>query len=116
MFQLGPSTFKVVFWVHKLCTSYHLGPYPSTLASRADVAHRRCTGRQRGPNGPTTGEDDPAASTTGRHGAPAAATEKIQESPGVHCLQHSRLYIDIDVGAARVARTREVEFHPTSPV
>ena len=44
------------------------------------------------------------------------ATEKIQESLGVHCLQHSRLYIDVDVGAARVARTREVEFHPTSPV
>ena len=43
------------------------------------------------------------------------ATEKLQETLGVHCLQHSRLYVDVDVGAARVARTREVEFHPTTP-
>ena len=43
------------------------------------------------------------------------ATEKLQETMGVHCLQHSRLYVDVDVGPARVARTREVEFHPTSP-
>ncbi|KAL6655573.1 hypothetical protein ACP70R_006399 [Stipagrostis hirtigluma subsp. patula] len=43
------------------------------------------------------------------------ATEKVEESLGVHCLQHSRLYVDVDVGAARVARTGEVEFHPTSP-
>ncbi|KAJ1289710.1 hypothetical protein BS78_02G185300 [Paspalum vaginatum] len=49
------------------------------------------------------------------HGRIMEATEKMQESLGVHCLQHSRLYVDIDVGAARVARTREVEFHPTSP-
>ncbi|CAD6219250.1 unnamed protein product [Miscanthus lutarioriparius] len=49
------------------------------------------------------------------HGRIMEATEKIQESLSVHCLQHSRLYVDIDVGAARVARTREVEFHPTSP-
>jgi phospholipase D1/2 len=39
----------------------------------------------------------------------------MEESTGMHCLKHSRLYVDIDVGAARVARTREVEFQPTSP-
>lgn len=44
------------------------------------------------------------------------ATEKMQQSAGAHCLHHSRLYVDIDVGAARVARTREVEFQPTAPV
>jgi phospholipase D1/2 len=33
----------------------------------------------------------------------------------VHSVQHGSLYVDIDVGAARVARTREVEFHSTSP-
>ncbi|ONM21861.1 phospholipase D8 [Zea mays] len=49
------------------------------------------------------------------HGRIMQAMEKMQESLGVHCLQHSRLYVDVDVGAARVARTREVEFHPTSP-
>ncbi|KAG2635092.1 hypothetical protein PVAP13_2NG336012 [Panicum virgatum] len=49
------------------------------------------------------------------HGRIMEATEKLQETMGVHCLQHSRLYVDVDVGAARVARTREVEFHPTSP-
>ncbi|RCV11706.1 hypothetical protein SETIT_2G207900v2 [Setaria italica] len=49
------------------------------------------------------------------HGRIMEAAEKLQETMGVHCLQHSRLYVDVDVGAARVARTREVEFHPTSP-
>lgn len=44
------------------------------------------------------------------------AAEELEQSLGVHCLQHSRLYVDVDVGAARVARTREVEFHPTNPV
>lgn len=33
----------------------------------------------------------------------------------MHRLAH-RIYVDVDVGAARVARTREVEFHPTNPV
>ncbi|TVU03984.1 hypothetical protein EJB05_50465, partial [Eragrostis curvula] len=49
------------------------------------------------------------------HGRIMEATEKMEQSMGVHCLQHSKLYVDIDVGAARVARTREVEFHPTAP-
>ncbi|KAK3133350.1 hypothetical protein QOZ80_6AG0535410 [Eleusine coracana subsp. coracana] len=49
------------------------------------------------------------------HGRIMEATEKMEESAGVPCLHHSRLYVDIDVGAARVARTREVEFHPTAP-
>ncbi|CAN6210736.1 unnamed protein product [Urochloa humidicola] len=49
------------------------------------------------------------------HGWIMEASEKLQETMGVHCLQHSRLYVDVDVGAARVARTREVAFHPTSP-
>ncbi|KAL5206250.1 hypothetical protein ABZP36_034459 [Zizania latifolia] len=44
------------------------------------------------------------------------AAEKFEESLGLHCLQHSRIYVDVDVGAARVARTREVEFHSTNPV
>ena len=30
-------------------------------------ARRHCIGRRRGPSGPTTDGDDPAASTTGRH-------------------------------------------------
>jgi hypothetical protein len=42
-------------------------------------------------------------------------TEKLEQSLGVHSVQHGSLYVDIDVGAARVARTREVEFHSTSP-
>ncbi|XP_062199434.1 phospholipase D alpha 1-like [Phragmites australis] len=50
------------------------------------------------------------------HGRIMEATEKMEQSMGVPCLQHSRLYVDVDVGAARVARTREVEFQPTSPV
>ncbi|CAN6195969.1 unnamed protein product [Urochloa humidicola] len=49
------------------------------------------------------------------HGRIMEAAEKLQETMGVHCLQHSRLYVDVDVGTARVARTREVEFHPTTP-
>ncbi|KAF0911414.1 hypothetical protein E2562_008292 [Oryza meyeriana var. granulata] len=49
------------------------------------------------------------------HGRIIRATEKLEESLGVHWLGH-RIYVDVDVGAARVARTREVEFHPTNPV
>ncbi|KAM0866858.1 hypothetical protein ACQ4PT_042370 [Festuca glaucescens] len=49
------------------------------------------------------------------HGRIIKATEKLEQSLGAHCVQHGSLYVDIDVGAARVARTREVEFHPTSP-
>ncbi|KAF7072674.1 hypothetical protein CFC21_077775 [Triticum aestivum] len=44
------------------------------------------------------------------------ATEKLEQSLGVHCLQRSSLYVDIDVGAARVARTCEVEPHANGPV
>lgn len=31
-------------------------------------------------------------------------------------LGHSKLYATLDIGAARVARTRQVEFHPQNPV
>uniref|UniRef100_A0A0D3H6Y4 Phospholipase D n=1 Tax=Oryza barthii TaxID=65489 RepID=A0A0D3H6Y4_9ORYZ len=49
------------------------------------------------------------------HGRIIKAAESLKESLGVHRLAH-RIYVDVDVGAARVARTREVEFHPTNPV
>uniref|UniRef100_A0A0E0ESC0 Phospholipase D n=1 Tax=Oryza meridionalis TaxID=40149 RepID=A0A0E0ESC0_9ORYZ len=49
------------------------------------------------------------------HGRIIKAAESLKESLGVHRLAH-KIYVDVDVGAARVARTREVEFHPTNPV
>ncbi|KAI4990346.1 hypothetical protein ZWY2020_038709 [Hordeum vulgare] len=41
------------------------------------------------------------------HGQIIKATESLEQSLGVHCLQRSRLYVDIDVGAAQVARSCE---------
>ncbi|KAJ3677189.1 hypothetical protein LUZ60_002913 [Juncus effusus] len=41
--------------------------------------------------------------------------EKIEEK--LHLpFAHSKLYATLDIGPARVARTREIEFHPNNPV
>ncbi|KAJ3677188.1 hypothetical protein LUZ60_002912 [Juncus effusus] len=42
-------------------------------------------------------------------------TEKIEKTLHLN-VEHSNLYATIDVGTARVARTREIEFHPNNPV
>nr|CAD1825628.1 unnamed protein product [Ananas comosus var. bracteatus] len=42
--------------------------------------------------------------------------ERIEETLHLHHLAHTKLYAALDIGGARVARTREVEFHPKNPV
>jgi phospholipase D1/2 len=42
--------------------------------------------------------------------------EKTEETLHLEHLPHSKLYATLDIGGARVARTRQVEFHPQNPV
>ncbi|KAJ1700379.1 hypothetical protein LUZ63_000158 [Rhynchospora breviuscula] len=42
--------------------------------------------------------------------------EKLEETLHLDHLAQSKLYATLDIGAARVARTREIEFHPQNPV
>lgn len=49
-------------------------------------------------------------------GAILQAAERVQEALHLDELPHSKLYATVDVGTARVARTREIEFHPKNPV
>ncbi|XP_072977809.1 phospholipase D alpha 1-like [Typha angustifolia] len=44
------------------------------------------------------------------------AAEKVEECLHLTKLAHSKLYAAIEIGAAKVARTREIEFHPNNPV
>ncbi|KAG0479485.1 hypothetical protein HPP92_010343 [Vanilla planifolia] len=49
------------------------------------------------------------------HGTIVKAEEKIEETLHLHQIHHRRLYATVDIGIARLARTREVEFHSTNP-
>lgn len=41
--------------------------------------------------------------------------EKLIKALGLHVIPHSELYATIDIGHARLARTKEVEFQPHNP-
>lgn len=41
--------------------------------------------------------------------------EKTEEVLHLHSLPHSKLYATVDIGIARLARTRQIEFHPKNP-
>ncbi|KAK1316627.1 Phospholipase D alpha 1 [Acorus calamus] len=43
------------------------------------------------------------------------AAEKLEKALHLHALPHSKLYATVDIGPARLARTRQLEFHPTNP-
>ncbi|XP_038982403.1 phospholipase D alpha 1-like [Phoenix dactylifera] len=50
------------------------------------------------------------------HGFLLQVTEKIEEALHLDKLAHTKLYATVDIGGARVARTREIEFHPKNPI
>ncbi|XP_077236735.1 phospholipase D alpha 1-like [Tasmannia lanceolata] len=44
------------------------------------------------------------------------AIEKVEKALHLDQLAHSKLYATVDIGIARVARTRLAEFHPQNPI
>ncbi|XP_020584561.1 phospholipase D alpha 1-like [Phalaenopsis equestris] len=49
------------------------------------------------------------------HGTIIKVEESIEKALHLHALHHRKLYATVDIGIARLARTREVEFHSTNP-
>lgn len=49
------------------------------------------------------------------HGFFLEVTEKVEEAFHLNKLDHTKLYATVDISGARVARTREIEYHSKNP-